>query len=205
MPFIPVPNTVQAELRFLSAGQRFENILYFQPIEELNVPQMLLLATSLAAWWSQTIASVINANVRLNEVYITDLTTASSPTLTYVPPTPLTGLNNSPVLPFNVAPSVSFRTLGRGRSSRGRNYITGLCEDEVQENSVIQGVADTLVEGYNNLLDPANIAQSFEWGVVSRFTGKAPRAQGLFQPIVSAVMTDLFVDSQRRRLPGRGQ
>jgi len=43
-----------------------------------------------------------------------------------------------------------------------------------------------------------------DWVVVSRFHDNAPRTAGVVSFINAATVVDATVDSQRRRLPGRG-
>jgi hypothetical protein len=42
------------------------------------------------------------------------------------------------------------------------------------------------------------------WVVVSRFSGGVERVTGVTTPVVQAAYHDLNLDSQRRRLTGRG-
>lgn len=60
-----------------------------------------------------------------------------------------------------------------------------------------------LILTYLSLLDTP-FTPDFELSVVSFYHLGAPRAGGLVQP-VTAIGGDLFLDSQRRRLAGRGQ
>jgi hypothetical protein len=66
--------------------------------------------------------------------------------------------------------------------------------------------ADNLVQAYiDGILTNADITASWEMVVVSTVENKAPRASALVQPVTSVLYTDLTVDSQRRRLTGRGR
>jgi hypothetical protein len=56
---------------------------------------------------------------------------------------------------------------------------------------------------YNGLIGGADI-DPWVWVVASRITNGAPRVTGLSQPVTSWLVVDLAVDSQRRRLNGRG-
>jgi hypothetical protein len=62
-----------------------------------------------------------------------------------------------------------------------------------------------MITAYNNLLvlPPSGAGPEFQLVVVSRFANLAQRAQGI-KNRVTAVTNDGLMDSQRRRLRGRG-
>lgn len=210
MPFVPVPNTFEAEIRMLCAGQRIENTLYFRPQVEGDDPSLSNLGASLLIWWNTFYAVCIPTEVTLREIHITNLTTATSPIHTQPAPAPApTGDRITPVLPNNATLAVSFRTGARGRSFRGRNYLAALAEGDVVESTVSAALQVDVLAAYNALLAPA-ISDNFQWVVVSRYSGvdaegdPIPRTTGIATDVLSVVIVDPIVDSQRRRLPGRG-
>lgn len=204
MAFIPASNVIQAEVRMRLDSQRIENTLYFQPVGAApSIINMGELGAQLVTWWGTYIEPLVSDQLTLVEVYLTNLTTSTSFTVTYVAGLPMAGGISAAVLPNHVAACVSFRTNGRGRASRGRNYIPGLTENNVVKNTMVPGLVTGLVNAYLQLID-FDGAYDLRWGVLSRYLNGAPRATGFFQPIVGVVMTDDTVDSQRRRLPARG-
>lgn len=204
MAFIPVNETVQAEVRMLLDDQKIENTLYFHKIGGFDVSAGVALANALLLWWTEEFRVQISNEVALREIYLTELSSIDSWTWTQAAPTPApVGSQNLPATPSNVALCVSFRTAKRGRSYRGRNYIAGIPRDNVSSNEVSAGAATGLVSAYNSLMDLATDAGG-QWVVVSRYHNNAPRAAGVHQAITSVVIVDRTVDSQRRRLPGRG-
>jgi hypothetical protein len=108
-------------------------------------------------------------------------------------------------VPNNVALCLSFRSSGRGRSSRGRNYISGFPEGYVSGNDIDTTLADALVVAYEELKDAATFTDDWTWIVYSRFQNGNARPEALIAPVDAVVLTDYTVDSQRRRLPGRGR
>lgn len=210
MPFIPVANTFLAEIRMLCAGQQIENTLYFRPQVESDDPSLAALGAHLLVWWNNFYAVAIPTAVSLREIHITDLTTATSAVHTQPAPAPApTGDRPTAVLPNQDTLAISFRTALRGRSFRGRNYLAALAEGDVTESTVNAAVQVDALAAYNNLLTGPIVAD-FEWVVVSRYSGvdaagkPIPRAAGIATPVVSVVIVDPIVDSQNRRLPGRG-
>lgn len=211
MPFVPVANTVEFELRSILDSQKVENTLYFGRGFAPTAVQMLAMANLLAGWWATEVADYTSNDVELVEVYATDLTSASGPTASYIPPSTLTGGVAVPALSNNVSLCVSFRTANRGRSYRGRNYVVGLTTDAVVQNTVQTAYLDEIQQAYD-LLPSLGTATGWTWYVVSRYSGvdpttgkPIPRVTGVRTPVTAAVIIDPTVDSQRRRLPGRGQ
>lgn len=205
MPFVPGPDVAQVELVMSLDGQIIENTLYFQSSADLSIELMGDLANALLGWWEDQIAPGVSESLALTQVVVTDLSTQTSPGI-LVPAVPaITGDGTSPALPNNVALVVSFRTAFRGRSSRGRNYVAGLQESQTTQSHIDAGVADFFADAYAQLIGPGTLVAGLQWGVFSRFTNGNPRTTGLFRPITSVTVVDNTLDSQRRRLPGRGQ
>ena len=204
MPFIPVPNVVEAEIRFLLDNQKIENTLYFHKSTSWDTASMEALGLALANWWETSIAPDVSSQVHMTEIHLSDLSDAAAGVADYIPPTPLGGGKGALPEPNSVAFVVKFLTGVRGRSGRGRNYIPGVCKGDVVANTLDPAVVSGWVAGYNALIGVATTA-GCTWVVVSRFHNKAPRSGGVYYPVTSAAASDGRVDTQRRRLPGNGQ
>lgn len=203
MAFVPVPNTALAEIRMTDDFQKVENTLYFDFGAPPTVTDLQNLGADLLAWYIALMGPLQSSGVALREIYITDLTSATGPTHTETPATLITGGASGEQLPNNVSVAVSFRTALRGRSFRGRNYFVGLVDSQVAHNTLTGAMIAALTNAYNQL--PASLGTSGAiWVVVSRFTAGAPRVTGVATPVSAVVIVDDTVDSQRRRLPGRG-
>lgn len=205
MAFVPAPNTLQAELRYLYGSQQCENVVYFTGSGGVTPALATSLGAALVAWWNANFKASSPTTMALREVYLTDLSSASSFTVSYVTGLPSNGTNVGDPLPFNCAHCVSFRTANRGRSGRGRNYVTGLIDTDALANTLIAGRVTTDVNAYAALVGAGTFVAGLQFVVVSRFSGGAPRPTALIQPITSVLSVDTTVDSMRRRLPGRGR
>ena len=169
------------------------------------MPAMDALATTLAGWWEEHVAPEISGDIILRQVRVTDMTTATSPSTTLVlSDGGITGGRSDNALPNNVALSVSFRTNGRGRSSRGRNYVVGLCEPDVTGNQINSVKAAFFETAYNALIAIMSDTP-FTWVVASKYASGAPRTTALIADVTAALIVDRFIDSMRRRLAGRGK
>lgn len=205
MPFIPVADTVLAEIRQELFGQRIENTLYFRMVGGSGIAESTGLANDLIVWWTTLLSQFLSLDLTLREVTITDLSTATGYSVTVGAPTPNpTGDIAVPALPGSVAACVSFRTTNRGRSFRGRNYVAGLPENAVEGNTLSPTTRNGIVNSYGGIASTV-VSFPWEWVVVSRYSNGAPRVAGTATLVSAVVMTDDFVDSQRRRLTGRGQ
>lgn len=203
MAYQPVENTVLAEFRYSLFGENVENTLHFHSQDGVTLANMQDLATFLDDWWATSIRPLQNTAVTFRELYLTDLTTQTSPTYTSTVNAGLAGLDGGGAgLPGSVTFCVSLRTNQRGRSGRGRNYFIGLAEDEVTANQVTAAKANAIILAYENLLVPA--LDPYVLCVVSRQFNGVQRIEGLPQTVTSILYVDLDVDSQRRRLAGRG-
>jgi len=203
MAYIPVPDTLQAELVYNWDGQIVENVLHFKPFNILSLTLMQELGLKLVGWWIANIKGITPTNLQLVNVKITDLTTQTSPTINYATSLPSVGTGGSPSLPNNCAVVLTKRTLLRGRSFRGRIYHPGLYEAIVVGNTVDAGAVVSFINAYTQLKAFPTATTTWEMVVVSKFQNKVPLLVGVTTPVLS-LDSDGVVDSQRRRLPRRG-
>lgn len=211
MPFVPVPNTVGVEIRMLQDGQRIENTLYFSKSAGWASADALDLGSTLVDWWNTNIKPLVSSSVEMNEIVITDLSSATGFQVTSAPIATMVGARTDEPMSNGTSVAISFRTASRGRSFRGRNYIVGLTIDQVFANTVTQETLDDYVAAYGLLRSGVAGDTGSVWSVVSRFSGidsagdPIPRTTGLHTPILSELFTDNIIDFQRRRLPSRGK
>jgi hypothetical protein len=203
MAFIPVNNCVMAELRFTLDGQKVENTLYFQRASAWTAPLGVLLGDHLYTWWVDNMAASLTDSLTLDSVHVTDLTAVDGFAVDFVPDVAETGVVGATSVPNNCAICISFRTEARGRTGRGRNYIMGMPQTHVTLNTLDTADGIAFVAAYNALPTVAG-ASAATWVVVSRFLDSLPRDIGITRSITTVILLDLTIDSQRRRLPGRG-
>lgn len=151
-----------------------------------------------AHWKPQQASTVI-----LREIVATQLEGEIDNQYTLSLPGTAFGSAGTPSLPNNVSFCVSFRTGLTGRSARGRNYFIGLVEGAVVDSTVNAASIDAIVDGYEAVL-ALNSTLSHEWVVVQRYSQGVLLPSGITRPINSVLAVNAIVDSQRRRLPGRG-
>lgn len=204
MAYIPALDTVKVVLNQLFGNQALANILYFLHASGWSEATMEALADDIIAWWTTEVAPLVSGSLSLVGVDVTDLSSATAPTIS-VPVSPAeTGQSAGSVKPGNAAAVCSFRTANRGRSGRGRNYVPGLDSNwGTSVTDITSASAANLVAAYEALAD-VELANSCTHVVASFQTAGAPRVSALLQPIVTYVV-DTAIDSQRRRLRLRGE
>jgi hypothetical protein len=205
MPFVPAPNIVEMQFRTTWAGQRAMNRIH---VNVFTAPTQALcqsVANAGLTWWTGNVVTLTPAALELREVFVKDISVANGFQATASPAGPLPGTNGSPSLPNNVSICASIRTGLTGRSARGRWYWQGLSESQVTDSTVSAGVLTSIDAALTNLAS-AIAALGFNWQIVSFQSAGVPRPGGpVYFAVSDIVFVDAFVDSQRRRLPGRGQ
>lgn len=203
MPFIPVPATAEFHVSFTMSGQICENVLHFKRLLDYTVPQLSAVCQGIADAWNNNFKSFIPNTITLNHIEAFGLHSESAPGTTFtLAPLPATGLNATPQLPNNVTLAIKWLTASRGRSFRGRTFHIGLSETAIDGNNVNAPALTALTTAYASWLG-VGLTTGDQMVVVSRFHNNAPRAIGI-ATIVTNFAIDTVVDSQRRRLPGRG-
>ena len=211
MPFVPVENAVLVEFRMTYDGQQVENTLWFGNDSAPTASDMATLGGALLGWWSTSLADYMVSTVVLREIVVTDMTSDTGPQVTQ-DGLGTTGNVEQDGMPGGTSLAVSFRTTSRGRSFRGRNYIVGIPIPQIVDISgVLDVYAAGLVDAYKAILTDVDLG-NYQWVIASRFSGvdpdtgkPIPRVAGVATPVTTVLIVDQTVDSQRRRLPGRGK
>lgn len=203
MAFVPVPDTAQAEIRMSLFGQAIENVLHFVVTGGWNPILLASLAATLADWWISEYSDFTTTDLTLREIYVKDIAVEGGAEVTDISAAGETGSIITQTAPSNCCACVSFRTGQSGRSYRGRSYISGIPISYVLENVLDSAAAIDIIDSYNTLA--ANLsAIDMQHVVVSRYNAGAPRLEGVATPVTTYLFADLDIDSQRRRLNGRG-
>lgn len=204
MAFIPVPNTAYVELRYSALGQNCQNGLYFTYTSNPTVAELQTLAAFVVDWWDTNVKPYVSSSLSLQSLQVTDLTSRIDTGFTFSSGLPLTGTLVNDMYATNCALSLKLSTALRGRSYQGRLFLLGFTESQVVNNRVDGTWRGNMKTAFDTLLANAFGDTGAVWSVVSRYANNAPRATGISTPIINVGFVDDVVDSQRRRLPGRG-
>jgi hypothetical protein len=204
MPTAYRPGVLQVNLRGRYYGEEVQNTLWVEKVSGLPTAlELAEVAIATRDWWLDNLRNIISTNYTLNEIYVADWASGTAATYTETGSLPASGANTNEGVSGNVACVVTIRSGGRGRSSRGRNFVCGLTENVTLGNLFTQAVVDAVQAGYEMLLivyQPIG----YEPVVYSQFSSNAVRTIGEAFPVV-AYTVNREVDSMRRRLAGRGR
>jgi hypothetical protein len=202
MAFQPVEATALIELIQFLDNQVIENTLYFRQANDYDAADLEALALNLSVWWAVNIRPQMASTLSLVGVRATALHDQTGPQFISTVGLPSTGAVLVDSVPNNSAFCLSFRTALIGRAFRGRNYISGLPESVVTMSRLAGATATALQTAYEQI--QPGLPAGTTWVVVSRTVNGVLQSVGLTNQVTSVVFQDLNMDSQRRRLPGRG-
>lgn len=205
MPFIPAPNIVEVQFRTTYGDQATMNRIH---VDVFTEPTELIcqgLATACGEWWVDNVLAITPTTLVLREVYVKSLASQPGAEATFSAGLPAPGTFGQPQLPNNCTIAVSLRSGLTGRSARGRWYWQGLTEGQVTGNQLGTGAETDILAAMQNLKNAVEAAR-YSWVIVSFFSGGGPRPGGpVYFNVTDILLVDSTVDSQRRRLPGRGR
>lgn len=134
---------------------------------------------------------------------------------------PIPGSSDQPALPNNVTVAIELRTANLGRSFHGRSYYPGAVESltnpAVDPNVVTPANVAILIAMYENLRTSMEAAEFSTLGVddvindrfplvVMSFVGAGvERDPAVATQVTACTLSDPYVDSMRRRLPGHNR
>lgn len=203
MPFVPVPDVARVELVFQQQAQICENVFHVYDPAGWSTATLTALALDAKNKYNTTIRLGQCASTALVKILCRDLTDETSPGIEYAAGLPLTGGSADPGMPMNVTVAVKWLTGLRGRSYRGRSYHVGIPAAQCSLSTVVPASLAALVIDYDNWRTfPQGINQQMV--VISTRHNKVARNPGVWTAI-TGVSIDGTLDSQRRRLPGRGR
>lgn len=203
MAFIPIPNGLTLCFDFESASQKWQ--FCFTLRKSAGAPDLTDLqsvATIGKNWVNNNLKGIIDSTTTSKYVRATDMTAQGAPQ--HIEPTNYVGTGGaSNPLPLNVALCCSARTAKRGRSYRGRIYLSGLPVDF--QDGVNTGSATLLTNMAGHLTDLQSALDTagFDMVVPTRQHNGAVVSPAEVNEIIGWVIDSNF-DSQRRRLTGRG-
>lgn len=203
-PYIPVINVAKMELQYMLDGQKVENIFHLHNVASWNATGLAFAANVMKTWAIGAYAACQNEALTLVNIKATDLSSVSGTVIELpVDPAHAGAVTSSAPLPNNITLVIKWLTTQRGRSFRGRTYVPGISSGQVVKNTA-QASLVTLVSTAASTLFSAVAVQNYSLCVVSYCNDKAWRTTGVQTPI-TAWSVDTTVDTQRRRLPGRGR
>jgi len=201
--FIPAVDTARAVLSYTLFGQTVQNVFYFKRSGGYNAGTVEDLADQIETEWNAELKANQPPQLTLNSVTVTDQETAGG--VQHVATVGSAGTNASAAFPDPGATlAIKFATGLSGRSHRGRMYVPSLIDGLVASGIVDAGFANALVTDYADFFGAILSATGDQHVIVSYANDCEWRTTAEVNAVTSYSYTDRNVDSQRRRLPGRG-
>jgi len=201
-PFIPAPLTARVRLVYSANGQVVENVFHWKGDVPWTSSSIATLVDAVALNWNDSVRNELPGAVVLQYVEGTGLDTDAGPQVTL--PVGTGGALAGTILPNNVTIAIKFSTGLAGRSMRGRMYWPGLTEPEITGNQLNATPAANKVTRITSFFDEVETATGFTHVIVSYCSAHVWRTTAVVTPVITYLLTDTNLDSQRRRLTGRG-
>lgn len=205
--FQPVPDTVEVTVEGSYEGQLVENKFYAQAGEAITVVLVDALAQIVADWVASTMLALVPADYKHTRVVARDLSSEASYEVINVDNAGDAGTLAGQALPGNASLAVHRSTGLSGKKAKSRIYWPALSVGILTDPDTITAAFGTaLTDALETLRQNIETDASATWvyGYPQRVIGGVKLATANFITVIGHSLTDLFVDSQRRRLKGRG-
>jgi len=201
-----VPNGYHVRLQYTLSTQLVENEFYFVSTAPPTEAVMDELADVVLDWATLNWHNMLPTNCSVTGCVVECLDPDFLFTKPYTLPAPVAGAGAAGV-PNNVSFSIQRIILGRYKGGHPRLYVPGIRSDKVTSINTLDAThADNMVTTLNDLNAAAIASPSDFIPVCLRTTGEgATPTEPLAVYITGYRYRDLTLDSQRRRLPGRGR
>lgn len=203
-PFIPAPNCASVELIYTNAGEVNENVFHVRKGSPFSLSDLQTLRGVVNSWDAATAAGGRASAATLTRIRTKALDTNSSPMEDYYLPTPRAGGIGVASTPLNVAFCCKLATGLAGRSYRGRWYWGNIPASFLADAGNLAHASAVGLTGFLNTLISNLNSAGYTMVVVSYYNNGAWRTTAVATPVTNAVAVDESIDSQRRRLRGRG-
>lgn len=204
MAFVPFENTIKAEMIYTWNAERCENVLYYQFEEAVTEAALLDLADALRSIEDTNLKIHRTSAAQLELIRTTDMTVDNGIGVDIPIVPPIAGTVAGGSAPNNVSWAIKKNSPRRGRSYRGRIYHIGMPLAGFSGSLVGSTFRSETLEDYENLLSVVGTLGVYDMIIASRIADGVERAVGE-KTIVTSLSADDVLDSQRRRLPGRGE
>ncbi len=203
MAFIPAENTARVELVYNDIGQICENVYHVLLDHQPTASDLTDICDAFVSWWDTDMQPIVSVGCQLFKIIARDLTEEGGVGIEYTTGLPLTGTGTSS-LTTAITLATKWSTGLSGRSFRGRSYFVGMPADALSADpNIVSTTFASNADAAAEALIGTMIAGGWQLVVASFFHNLLPRTSAVLTPIISASV-DRFVDSQRRRLTGRG-
>lgn len=200
MTFQRVPNTILLEVRATLSGTDVENTFYFQKASTPDQGDVDAVVAAAADWWVSDWQPAMSGDYVIREFYARSLDSAVAVQASDTSHAGEYG-DLASATPNNVSLAVGRRSGLTGRASRGRIYVAGIPENQVDNTNKVNSVYTGLITAALDALDTAMESADLTAVIVHRVSAGVPLATAVVYTLTEWVVFNLVVDSMRRRLP----
>lgn len=199
MPAPPAPGIVALEAIYVMSSQNVENVFHYHLGSTIDVAKLNAMCATYAGWATAHVGAISPAT-QLVKLQARDLTSVAGASVIYNVSPPIVGTSAGNPVPNNVTWSLKKVSGLRGRANRGRVYLVGMTTADLfaDEQQVTSAFANANVANYLELMTDQITSNGAQEVIYHKATG-------LGTPVVSYAYADLYLDSQRRRLPGHNR
>jgi|SRR5215216_185592 len=188
-------NTAEVVVKQRLYGQDVLNVWHVQVSASPDEAELLDVAAHFQLGYGDLFTH-LSDEIALTEIFVRNLGVVGGIEATLsITPEQVGGISTES-MPSGVALCISLRTALGGRRFRGRKYFAGIPRSEVVANSFTSAFVGALLGSIGGMI--GDLATAGNPISIASFTGST------LVPVTAAVAADLDVDSQRRRLNGRG-
>lgn len=198
------------KLRASLHGQQIENVFHVRVSTTPTLADLTTVGDTVADWAAGAYSVVTSNAVEFIDVIVTDLNVEAGLQYIHLFDAGITGDVDGDVKTNQDTLAIGFRTGHSGRSFRGRMYAMGVPAGGYSDANTLSAASITAFQVAANALKTELTTAGFPLGVLSRWTGGAKpvpshlRPAGILTDVTTITISDAIVDSQNRRLPGRG-
>lgn len=204
-PFIPAPHVASVEFIYTLNTVVAENQIHVLAATDFDDSMVAQLWDTCKAWWSTTYKQQISTGCTFNRLKVKAQHSDTAPLLDTAILPVVIGVDSQTPLSNNASFALKLATGLAGRSARGRWYVAGLTALHSNNGVTMGGAkASALVSALQTLINDLG-GISMELCITSYRHNGAWRAEAVSYPVTGVSYTDLSIDSQRRRLAGRGK
>jgi hypothetical protein len=201
MAFIPIPQSVQLCFDFGQAGQFWQFCFVVKKVagNPTSTDRDAIATIGKTNFWDG-LKTNLSSDVTLRQIRVTDQTVDGGPATIVTWNDAATSGN--PAGAINAPVVASLRTAKRGRSYRGRVYVSGYPEASMTSTTIGGSQATNLVSYVTDMMTALSSA-GYKLVVASKQHNLVTTNPAETNDVI-AVVVDTNLDSQRRRLAGRG-
>lgn len=195
VPNPAAPGIARLEAVWLQENERVENTFHYRLSGAITVASLKAIADAYKTWLT-THTALFHAACQLVHLSVRDLSSSSGAVYEGIVSPPVNGTDAGGAQPNNVTFALKRETGLRGRHNRGRIYLIGLSVGRISTGSQALNAADaaSFVTAYNALMALESSSAAATEVILHPKLGTGTDVLGY-------VFADLWLDSQRRRLP----